>query len=196
LAIAVSLVLVIIIAVTLSFTLLKKNTDNLIKAQRDKLLTIINVPNAVPPSNPTFNSVTYTWEMETMQKEVTGVNILQTTGLERADEKIIVVLEKSAGGDASIFDKVLPAVIKDTQVLNAAYSPEKITHLENGKTGFKSVTIQRDNSDKIAKITWEFNKKEFGENADAYYDKINSMPESAIKILYNIQNIIISAFSA
>lgn len=182
--------------VILSFTFFKKNSDELIRSQRDKLLTIVNVPNAVPPSNPTFDSITYTWEMETTQKEVATVNVLQTTGLNRSENKILVVLEKAPAGDPSVFDKVLPAVIADSEVLEAAFSREKLTSLESGQTGFNRVAIERDASgDKVIKITWEFDKEEFGTESRAIYDKLQSLPPAVVTTLYAVQSIVIAAFS-
>lgn len=178
-----------------SFTFLKKNTDELIKTQRDKLITLINVPNAVPPSNPTYNSVTYSWEMETPQKEVATASVVQTTGLIKADRSVLVILEKTPGGDASVFEKVLPAVIADKEVLKAAFSDEKVSNLENGQTGFKKASIERDlSSGKVVKVVWEFDKNSFGEKSTELYGKLNK-PELLIKILYAVQNIIIIAFS-
>lgn len=185
----------IVAAITFSFTYLKKNTDNIIKIQRDKLTTIINIPNAVPPSNPTFDSITYTWEMETTQNEVTGVNITQTTGFTKSKDSILIVLERTAGGDASIFDRVLPAVIADEEVLKAAFSSEKVTQLKDGKTGFRVATIERDASDKVVKITWEFEKNNFGKNIDTEYKKLQSLPEPTIISLYVIQSVAIAALS-
>ncbi len=195
-AICTTILALVVIAIITSFTFIKKNTDEIIKIQRDKLVTIIRVPNAVPPSNTSFNSLRYSWEMETPQKEVATVNVLQTTGFSKEENSIFVILENTVGGDVSIFDKILPSVVADEEVLKAAYSEEKITHLVNGKTGSKSAVIERNSAnDKVTKITWEFEKDNFGENIKDYFDKVNSLPETITKTLYVVQSIIIMSLS-
>lgn len=190
------LVSFLLTAVVLSFTFVKKNTDNLIKIQRDELTSIIRIPNAVPPSNPSFYSISYRWDMETPEGEISGVNVLQTTAFLENEGSIIVILEKNPDGDESIFDKVLSSVVADEEVLKAAYSEEKITNLINGKTGFKSATIERNSSnEKITKIIWEFEKDNFGANAKSYFDKINSLPKPVIKTLYLVQSVILTSLS-
>ena len=185
----------IVFIIVFSFSYVKKNTDAIIRLERDKLVNLIRIPNAVPPSNPNFYSITYTWEMETLEKEVTSVRVISETAYSKIQNKILVVLEKPEAADSSVFNKVLPAVIVDKKSLNVALSQDQQTYAAGEGDFYNFVKIERDKNLKVVKVIWEIDKEKFTIN-NQHFENLNKLPGNLFKILYNIQKTLLLAFAA
>lgn len=183
--------------IILSFVYVKSTTDQIVRLERDYIVKLIRIPNAVPPSNPLWNSISYVWEMETNQAEITKVRVNQSTGFSRYEDKIIVSVQREIGSDPSIFDKVIPAVINDQQTLNSAFTKNNKNFGKNDEFGYEKIEIAyNDTGEKVDKVTWEFDKSKLPANLNAQFSRLNRFPEGFVKTLYNIQKGVILLLSA
>lgn len=185
-----------VIIVVFSFTYVKKNTDAVIRYERDVLVNLVRIPNAIPPSNPSFESISYVWEMETLQKEVVSVRLIHQTGFSKDKDKILAILEKPENADSSVFDKVLPAVVADKSTLDTAFSSDQKTSIWGNGTIYNFAKIERDNNQKVVRIIWEIDKNKVSSESETNFKKLNSLPAGFLKTLYNIQKIALLLFVA
>ncbi len=185
----------IIFIIVFSFAYVKKTADTIIRLERDKFVEIVSIPNAVAPSNPSFESISYVWEMETPQGEVATVRVNQSTAFGHNVDKIILSVEREVGGDPSIFDKVLPAVVIDEQALKSAQNPKDQNLGPNEKYRYNNIKIEYSNTQKPIKISWEFDKAKTGDNLLREYEKLNKIPPSLLKTSYTIYSTVILLLS-
>ena len=133
--------------------------------------------------------------METPQGEVATVRVNQSTAFGYDLDKIILSVEREVGGDPSIFDKVLPAVVADEQALKSAQNPIDQNLGPNEKYGYNSITIEYSDTQKPIKIAWEFDKAKTGDNLLREYEKLNKIPPSLLKTSYTIYSTVILLLS-
>lgn len=196
-AIVITLLLVLLIAEILSFKVVKKTTDQINKGLNKQFQQLVFIPEVVPPSYRGYYQTTYRWEMETPQKEVIKVVFTHDTGISKSQNKIVATLSMEPGADASLFNKVLPAVIADKQALGSAQDQEHANLQANDQIGYDKITLEPVANDKtkVSKITWEFQKDKLTKSEEALYRKLNNFPEPLLKILYSLQAFTIGIFA-
>lgn len=196
-AIVITLLLVLLIAEILSFKVVKKTTDQINKGLNKQFQQLVFIPEVVPPSYRGYYQTTYRWEMETPQKEVIKVVFTHDTGISKSQNKIVATLSMEPGADASLFNKVLPAVIADKQALGSAQDQEHANLQANDQIGYDKITLEPVANDKtkVSKITWEFQKDKLTKSEESLYRKLNNFPEPLLKILYSLQAFTIGIFA-
>lgn len=187
--IAILLIVIFIYAFLISFKVVKQTTDDINLAFKEKFQRIVRVPEPVVPSLRSFNQTSYTWEMETREKEVTTVVFSHETDFANNQDKIKATLQMSQGADPSLFVKVLPAVVVDNQALYSANNLEDANLGPNQEIGYNKIELftKDETSTQITKIVWEFNKEVLTHGIEDLYDRLNKYPEPILKFLYSIQ---------
>jgi len=196
-ALVVVLVALGIIAEILSFKIVKKTSDQISIDLNKKFQQIVRIPQAIPPSYRGYYQTIYSWEMETPQKEVIKVVFTYDTGFSKSQKTITATLSMEPNADASLFNKVLPAVISDTQALSSAQDLEHANLSANSQIGYQKLSLEPfpgDNT-KVTKVTWEFEKSELTKRDEALYGELERIPEPILKLLYSLQELTIKAFS-
>ena len=193
----VTLLLVVITAEIISFKVVKKTSDQINADLNKKFQQVVRIPEVVPPSFRGYYQTIYSWEMETPQKEVIKVIFTHDTGFSKSQNTITATLSMEPNGDASLFNKVLPAVVADTQALSSAQDFVHANFSANNQIGYKKLSLEPlpgDNT-KVTRITWEFEKSELTKGDEALYSKLYKIPEPVFKLLYSLQEVTIKAFS-
>jgi hypothetical protein len=191
------LLLVVITAEIISFKVIKKTTDQINKDLNKQFQQLVLIPEVIPPSYRGFYQTTYNWEMETPQNEVIKVVFTHDTGFPRSQNKITATLSMEPGADASLFNKVLPAVIADKQALLSAQDYEHANLSANDQIGYVKLTLEpvKGDNTKVTKITWEFEKGKLTKNEEDLYGKFKTYPEPLLKMLYSLQQFTMGIFS-
>lgn len=186
-----------VIVEMISFKVVKKTTDQINIDLNSKFQQIVLIPQVIPPSYRGFYQTTYNWEMETPQNEIIKVVFTHDTGFPRSQNKITATLSMEPNADASLFNKVLPAVIADNQALTSAQHFELANLSANNEIGYKKISLEPVEGDntRMTRITWEFDKNELTKGEEELYNKLNKLPEPILKYLYSIQQFTIKAFS-
>lgn len=181
-----------IAALITSFSIVKKTTDAINLDLKGEFVKVVKVPEIVGPQTKSFEQVTYFWEMETTEHEVVGVRFIHDTGLIKDKDTIEATLEIPPDGDASIFKKVLPAIIQDTQSSTAADDPEKANLTANPQAGYSAIKLfVKPQTNQTNRIVWVFDKKSIKEKYRGNYQKLDNLPYYILKSLYLIQKTVI-----
>ena len=193
-----SILLLIVAAEIISFKIFKKTTDQINKDLTKKFQQIVRIPDVISPSYKGFYETTYSWDMETPQKEIIKVIFTHNTGFSKSQNKITASVYMEPTGDASLFNKVLPAVVADSQALTSAQDQEHANLGPNNQIGYNKLNLEPVSGDftKVTKLTWEFDKDNLTVAEADLYKKLYRFPESVLKILYTLQQITISLFAA
>lgn len=183
-------------ALTLSFKVVKPTTDAINQKLTQKLGQLVRIPQGIAPPNRGFEGTSYFWEMETLQNEVTPVIFKFTNAYSQKDQQIIAILEMPEGADASIFNKVLSAIIIDKQALQAALDPDKANLEANQSIGYSQIalTIKPDTKQTV-RITWEFNKEALPKDLENGYAKLSKYPPALLRVLFNIPGLFFTLLS-
>jgi len=190
------LIILAVAAVIFSFAVIKPTTEKINQKLVEKFDKVVHVPIGIQPPNYSFDQTSFFWEMETIEKEVTGIKFKYDTGFSKNQEKLKVVLEMPEGSDSSIFNKVLPAIITDNQSLSSVQDIEKANLSANEKTGYSQIKISTlPDSKQTTKVSWEFEKRNLGEDLSGLYSKLN-YPKPLLKFLYGLPHLILSLLSA
>lgn len=186
-----------IVAEIISFRVVKKTTDQINKNLNKKFQQIVLIPAVIPPSYRGYYQTIYNWEMETPQNEVIRVFFTHDTGFSKSQNKITATLSMEPNADASLFNKVLPAVISDNQALSSAQHFENANLSANSEIGYQRIKLEPVEGDttRMTRITWEFDKSQIAKGDDDLYSKLNSFPEPILTILYSLQQFTIGIFS-
>ncbi|KKQ77388.1 MAG: hypothetical protein UT00_C0013G0019 [Parcubacteria group bacterium GW2011_GWA1_38_7] len=195
--IVVVLVLVVVTAEIISFKIIKKTTDQINKDLNQNFQKIVRIPAVVPPSYRGYYQTIYNWEMETPQNEVIKVIFIHDTGFSKSQKTITATLTMEPNADASLFNKVLPAVISDNQALSSAQHFEDANLSANSEIGYKKISLEPVEGDatRMTKITWEFDKSQIAKGDEDLYSRLNNFPEPLLEILYSLQQFTIRIFS-
>ena len=179
--------------IVFAFTKTKPTAEKINQKLTDKFQKIVRIPSDIVIAKYTFDETLYIWEMTTPQNEAVPVRFIYNPDFLKTQQKTQVVLEMVTGGDPSIFDKVLAALIADEKTLkaikdspNADFSPNP----DAGYTGYKLFNDPK--TGKTTKIVWEFEKQNLidGET-EKLYTQLNSLPPKAVKALYEIPQVIL-----
>ena len=196
LAISSILIALFILLIIISFTTVRPTTDLINKSIAQGLSKLVRIPVGIPSPALSFDETVYLWEMETLDKEVTGVRLVHETGLSDFQDKINVVLELQENGDPSIFNKVLPAIIADPQSLNSALDPQKANLSANESVGYTGIELAiRESTGQTISIKWDFRKENLSPELPGLYSKLNIYPQPALRFLYELPNIILGLLS-
>ena len=186
-----------IVAEVISFKIVKQATDAANKGLNDKFQTIVFIPGVIPPSYKGFYQTTYTWEMETPQKEVSKVVFTHDTGFSKSQNVIKATISMEENADPSVFNKVLPAVVGDVQALTSAQNQKEASLGANSSIGYNKLELVPVTGDptKVTRISWEFEKDKLIGKDDIQYQKLYSLPEPLAKFLFSLQQFTIGIFS-
>ena len=179
-------------AVVISFAVVKPTTEAINQKLAQHFAKIVRIPKGILPPNQDFNQTSYFWEMETIEKEVTGVKFTYTPAFLKDQNVIMATLEMPEGGDASIFDKVLPAVVADKQTVDSALDIKKANLSANQEAGYSKITLSiKENTQQTAKITWQYDKVNLTGDLTLEYAKLAVYPPFILKILYGLPHLIV-----
>lgn len=178
--------------IIVSFTVVKPTTKSINQKLSEHFAKIVRIPKGILPPNIGFDSTSYFWEMETIEKEVTGVKFTYNPAFSKDQTVILATLEMPEGGDASIFNKVLPAVVADRQSLNSALDVEKANLSANQDAGYSKINLSvKPETKQTIKITWEYEKSTLGNDLSQDYAKLAKYPKSLLSIFYGLPHLII-----
>src|SRR3989344_4709692 len=144
------LLAIFVYAVIIGFTKINPTTKKINHLLAQKLLSVVRIPQGIPPPFQGFDETLYFWEMETIEKEVTGVRFKYTPVFSNKLQTLEVVLEKPENDDSSIFEKVLPAVVLDKKTLDAVGNSKNPDLSANEEVGYNSIQLFVD--EKTSKI--------------------------------------------
>ena len=182
----------IITAIIISFTVVKPTTEAINQKLAEHFAKIVRIPKGILPPNIGFDLTSYSWEMETIEKEVTGIKFSYNPAFVRNQSVILATLEMPEGGDVSIFNKVLGAVVSDKQSLNSALDIEKANLSANQDAGYSKINLSvKPETKQTIKITWEYDKSKLGNDLSNDYTKLAKYPPSLLGIFYGLPHLII-----
>lgn len=189
---------ILIVAVTLSFKVVRQNTDKINQSLKDQMQQIVRIPGVIPPETKLFNSTVYVWEMETNQGEITKVKFTHDTLFDKNTDNFTATLEMENNEDPSLFNKVLPAVIADEQAYYSSQNIQKPRLESNESIGYEKISLYEveGRAGQVSKISWLFPKDKVIPPNQELYQKIHAYPPSILKALYALQRFIITAFSS
>ena len=131
--------------------------------------------------------------LEMGAKEIVPVKFFYSLSIPPQDKEIIATLEMGSGGDPSVFEKVLPALIADEKSLLASQQPQESDLGGNEKVGYSSIDLAQDKEKaKTVKITWVFNKENLSSDLKNKYKEVNSFPVGITRVLYSIPSLVIA----
>src|SRR3990167_10848267 len=91
-------------AIYLSFSVVRPTTEQINKQLASQVFSrIIRIPEGIQRPGYEFGQTRYFWEMETNQKEVTGINFTYNPAFIKTEDKITASLQMPENGDPSIF---------------------------------------------------------------------------------------------
>lgn len=182
------------ISTYLSYKIIRPQVKEVNLSLEDEFTKVVNIPRDNARLNLDFNNVFYFWEMETPQNEVVGVYFRYDPDYFSRSDVITTKLEMAEGGDASIFNKTLPALIIDPESLSLTQDATKEIASVALNKKFKDVTIERNENNQATAIFWTYERGKIASNSKAY-SRLNSYPRSVLRILYEIPNFIVSLFA-
>jgi len=192
------LIAVVAAAVIISFTVVRPTTDSINqKLSQQALAKVVRIPEMIAPPIRGFDETIYFWEMETIEKEVTGINFRYTPAFAKNQNTIEATLEMPEGSDVSLFNKVLPAIITDDQSLNSALDIKKANLSVNEKAGYEKIKLAaKPDTKQTVKITWEFTKAKLPQDLTKEYSKLAKYPLPILKFLYSLPHFVFSLLSS
>lgn len=188
-------IIIITAGIIISFKVIKPTTDSINTDLAKKLSRIVIIPDAIPRPSKSLNETSYSWEMETPQKEVTAIHFFFTPSFFKGQDEITATLEAPENSDLSIFNKVMPAVVSDQQTLQSAQDPLKANLSANQEIGYEEIKLgisQKNNQ--TEKIIWKFKKSKLDGDLQAKYKKLEKYPTPIFKVLYSIPSVAVSLF--
>lgn len=183
----------VIAAIVFAFTKTKPTTERINRRLTDKFQKIVRIPTDIVIAKYTFDETLYIWEMTTPQNEAVPVRFTYNPDFLKTLEKMEATLEMVTGGDPSIFDKVLAAVIADGKTLKAVQDSENAEFSPNPDAGYTSYQLFLDtHTGKVVKIVWEFEKQSLADDeTKKLYTQLNSLPPKAVRVLYEVPQVIL-----
>lgn len=183
----------IIWAIYLSFAVVRPTTEEINKKLASLVFSkIVRIPVGIQRPSYEFGQTRYFWEMETNQKEVTGVNFTYNPAFTKTEDRIIASLEMPQNGDPSIFTKVLPAIVSDDQSLKSAQEPNTPNLSGSLLAGYTKIELSQDvKNNQTTKIVWTYEKSKIPEEIKKLYAKLN-YPPKILKILDSIPGFLIN----
>jgi len=179
--------------IVFAFTKTKPTAEKINQKLTDKFQKIVRIPTNIVIAKYTFDNTLYIWEMTTPQNEAVPVRFTYNPDFLKTQEKTQATLEMVSGGDPSVFDKVLAAVIVDGKTLKAVQDSENADFSPNEDAGYTSYQLFLDpHTGKVVKIVWEFETENLADNdTNKLYTSLNSLPPTAVRALYEIPQVIL-----
>ncbi|OGD83096.1 hypothetical protein A2165_04175 [Candidatus Curtissbacteria bacterium RBG_13_40_7] len=192
-----TLISIVFAAIFISFSQVLPATDAINqKLTQQVMAKVVRIPQMIEPPIRGFDEVIYSWEMETLEKEVIGVKFRYTPAFAKNQTNLIATLEMPEGADASIFNKVLPALISDNQSLNSAQDVEKANLNANDQAGYERIKLAvKPQTKQTILITWEFEKNKLPKDLTNEYSKLSRYPLPILKILHSLPHFIFGLLS-
>ncbi|MBI4037919.1 hypothetical protein HY382_02650 [Candidatus Curtissbacteria bacterium] len=189
-----SVLLLIFTCVYLSYKFVRPQIKAFNLSLEDEFTKVVNIPRESARLSLSFNDVNYFWEMETTQNEVVGVIFRYNPDYLGESKEIVAKMEMAEGADASIFNKVLPALIIDPESL--AYAQDKIKEISSVSLNknYKDITVERNENNQATSVYWTFERIKIVDDSKPY-SKLNNYPKTLLKILYEIPNTIVGLFA-
>lgn len=186
----------LITAIVISFTVVKPTADSINQKLTKKFTKIVRIPQGIPPPVRGIDTTSYFWEMETIEKEVTGVRFMYDPAFAPYKRQITAILEMPEGGDPSIFNKVLAAVVADDQTVKSAQDIERANLAANQKAGYSKIDLMiKPETKQVLNISWTFDKNDLEEDLKDDYRKLSKYPKPIFNFLYGLPNLIIGLLS-
>lgn len=190
------LLVLLITVIIVSFTVIKPTTDAINRKLAKKFAKIVRIPQGIPPPVYGIDTTSYFWEMETLEKEVTGVRFMYDPAFTGDKKQIEAVLEMPQNGDPSIFNKVLAAVVSDQQTVKSAQDIEKANLSANVDAGYGKIDLTlKPETKQVVRITWTFNKNNLEDDLANDYQKLAKYPRPVFSFLYGLPHLIIGLLS-
>ncbi len=183
-------------AVVISFTVIKPTTDSINQKLATKFSKIVRIPQGIQSPFITVNSTGYFWEMETIENEVTGVKFMFDPSFTSDKKEIEAILDMPENGDASIFNKVLPAVIADEQTVKSVKDWQKANLGANDQAGYSKIDLViKPETKQVIRVTWVYEKENLGDELTGDYQKLTKYKKPLFGFLYELPNLIIGLLS-
>jgi len=193
---ALILLILLITAIVSSFTVIKPTTDDINQKLTKKFAKIVRIPEGIPPPVRGIDTTSYFWEMETIEKEVTGVRFMYDPAFIGNNKQITAILEMPEGGDPSIFNKVLAAVVADDQTVKSAQDIERANLAANQKAGYSKIDLMiKPETKQVLKISWTFDKNDLEEDLKKDYQGLSKYPKPIFGFLYGLPSLIMGLLS-
>ena len=187
----------LIATVVISFTLVKPTTDSINQKLTTKFAKIVRIPKGIPPPVRGIDITSYFWEMETLEKEVTGVRFMYDPAFLASEKEIVAILEMPDGSDASIFNKVLAAVVADQQTAKSAQDVEKANLGANSQAGYRKIDLSiKPDTNQVIRITWTYKKKDLGDDLVGDYQKLSKYPKPIFGLLFGLPGLILGLLAS
>lgn len=191
------LLILLITAIVIGFTVIKPTTDSINQKLTKKFTKIVRIPEGIPPPVRGIDTTSYFWEMETLEKEVTGVRFMFDPAFAGYKRQIVAILEMPDGSDASIFNKVLAAVVSDNQTIDSAKNIERANLSANKDAGYSKIELTiKPESKQVTRIIWAFEKNDLESDLKEDYRKLQKYPKPIFNFLYGLPDLIIGLLSA
>lgn len=178
-------------SIYLGFKVIKPATQAINKNIEKDLSRVVRIPEGIPRPIYGFDETIYYWEMETLAKETVAVRYKFTPAFSSKNDRIIAILEMPENSDPSIFNKVLPAIIVDSQSLFAAQDPAKANLGANDQSLFSSIKLALNANGQTTQIIWEFEKKNLSPKLKNLYGDLDKYPDSVLQFLFGVPGLVI-----
>jgi len=100
------------------------------------------------------------------------------------------------GGDPSIFNKVLAAVVADDQTVKSAQDIERANLAANQKAGYSKIDLMiKPETKQVLKISWTFDKNDLEEDLKKDYQGLSKYPKPIFGFLYGLPSLIMGLLS-
>lgn len=187
------IILVIAWGIYVSFTSIKPTTEEIDKDLEAYFSKTFQIPSSIPRPSRDLESVKYQWEMETLSKEISAVELTYTPSFFKDEETITANLKMTQNGDPSLFIKVLPAIITDPQSIKTAQDPQKGDYNPNPQAGYHKLEVALDpKNNQTIEIKWDYEKDKLPSEIKSKYQKLEKYPKPLLKIFYAIPGFLIN----
>ena len=191
------LLILLIAAIVVSFTVIKPTVDSINQKLAKKFSSIVRIPEGILPPVRGIDITSYFWEMETLEKEVTGVRFMYDPAFLASEKEIVAILEMPDGSDASIFNKVLAAVVADQQTAKSAQDVEKANLGANSQAGYRKIDLSiKPDTNQVIRITWTYKKKDLGDDLVGDYQKLSKYPKPIFGLLFGLPGLILGLLAS
>ena len=179
--------------IVFAFVKTKPTTEKINRQLTETFQKVVRIPTDIVIAKYTFDETLYIWEMTTPQNEAVPVSFTYNPDFLKTQGKTQATLEMVSGGDPSVFDKVLAAVIVDGKTLKAVQDSENADFSPNPQIGYTSYQLFLDpHTGKVVKIVWEFEKQNLiDDKTENLYTQLNSLPPKAVRALYEVPQVIL-----
>ena len=114
-----------------------------------------------------------------------------------SEKEIVAILEMPDGSDASIFNKVLAAVVADQQTAKSAQDVEKANLGANSQAGYRKIDLSiKPDTNQVIRITWTYKKKDLGDDLVGDYQKLSKYPKPIFGLLFGLPGLILGLLAS